>query len=147
MDIGNELKTLRKKLGLTQSELAKKCNLSKNSIWNYENNKRTPTIDVLRVIGEALGIDLGYLIASPSVVDINTANNLVESGLAREITKNIDIDYTQQIVEFNRFLASAQLPFDIPFNELEQVYKKTIDFLKYEFFKLGYVEVKNNKDR
>ena len=146
MDIGNELKTLRKRSGLTQSELASKCKLSKNSIWNYENNKRTPPITALRAIGEVLGIDLGYLIYPEYSINSDTANKLHELGLSSEVKKNINIDHNQQIIEFNRFLASAQLPFDISTDELEEVYKKTIDFLKYEFYKLGYIEVTFNKN-
>lgn len=146
MDIGNELKALRKKCGFTQSELAAKCNLSKNSIWNYENNKRTPTVKVLKVICEALGVDLSYLIDSPITIDSNTGKALQELGWIEDIIPPVDIGDHQRLLEFNRFLASAQLPYDIPWNELEQVYPKVIAFLQFEFFKLGYVMIKDTKD-
>lgn len=142
MDIGKELKELRKKSGLTQSELANKCGLSKNAIWNYENNKRNPTLNTLNKISEVLNVDLGYLVASPPIIDNETASNLAALGLGSEVLKSINIDDEQKIIEFNRFLAASSLPFDIPKSELEYVYKKTIDFLEYEFFKLGYVKVK-----
>ncbi len=64
MNIGFEIKKMRKKLGLTQEELATKCNLSKNAIWNYENNKRNPTTYVLSKIAESLGISTYQLLGS-----------------------------------------------------------------------------------
>lgn len=146
MNIGDEIKKLRKEKKLTQSELAEKCNLSKNAIWNYENNKRNPTVNTLNKIGEVLGIDLGYLIAKPLKMDEETAEKLHELGYASEIMKNIKVDKETQLIEFNRFLAAANLPFDIPFSELEILYENVTNFLTYEFYKLGYVTVSSSDD-
>ncbi|NFO89286.1 helix-turn-helix transcriptional regulator [Clostridium botulinum] len=56
MNIGERIKHLRNKKGLTQEELASKCGLSKNGIWNYENNKRQITIETLNKILTALDV-------------------------------------------------------------------------------------------
>ncbi|HBJ1646727.1 helix-turn-helix transcriptional regulator [Clostridium sp. ZBS20] len=141
MDIGTELKELRKKSGLTQQELAKKCSLSKNAIWNYENNKRNPTINTLNKIGNVLGVDLGYLLASIPKINHETAESLNNLGIGSEIIKAANCDITDSLIIFNKFLASANLPFDIPEEELEVLFKKTKDFLGFEFFKLGYIKV------
>ena len=47
MILGEKIKFYRNKLNLSQEELGNKCNLSRNAIYNYENNKRTPTIAIL----------------------------------------------------------------------------------------------------
>lgn len=146
MNIGLELKNLRKKSKLTQLELAQKCNLSKNAIWNYENNKRDPTRATLTKIGEALGVDLGYLLSnSKPVINEELANDLHDLGFSSEIMKNVECSKEDALIVFNRFLASANLPFDIPMSELESLYDKTKDFLEFEFFKLGYVRVSDNE--
>lgn len=48
----NEIKKARKKLGLSQGELAKKIGVSKNTVYNYENGKKIPEskITILRSI-------------------------------------------------------------------------------------------------
>ncbi|WP_142415460.1 helix-turn-helix domain-containing protein [Hathewaya massiliensis] len=61
MNIGDKIKHLRKEKGLTQQELAIRCELSKNAIWNYENNKRNPNIETLTKIAQALGVDINKL--------------------------------------------------------------------------------------
>ncbi|WP_294403969.1 helix-turn-helix domain-containing protein [uncultured Clostridium sp.] len=62
MNTGNKIKELRKKRGLTQEELAQECGLSKNGIWNYENNKRIPTVNTLNKIADALDISFSELL-------------------------------------------------------------------------------------
>lgn len=143
MDIGTELKQLRKKSGFTQLELAKKCSLSKNAIWNYENNKRNPTVNTLNKIGEVLGVDLGYLISSVPTISEGIANSLNGLGLGSNIIKDIKCNKSDSLVFFNQFLASSNLPFDIPMDELENLYNRTKDFLSFEFYKLGYVRIDN----
>lgn len=39
MILGKEIRFYRNKLNLSQEELAKKCNLSRNAIYNYEKIK------------------------------------------------------------------------------------------------------------
>lgn len=62
MNLGENIKKYRKEKGLTQTELAIKSNLSKNAIYNYENNKRVPNIDILNKIASALQIPINQLL-------------------------------------------------------------------------------------
>ncbi len=50
----NEIAALRKKLGITQAELAKKLNWSQSRIGNYESGIRTPDLISSRQIVIAL---------------------------------------------------------------------------------------------
>ncbi|MCC0707302.1 helix-turn-helix domain-containing protein [Clostridioides sp. ES-S-0190-01] len=56
MAIGEDIKKLRKSKGLTQQELAEKANISKNAIYNYENNKSIPNAKILKKIMNALEV-------------------------------------------------------------------------------------------
>lgn len=58
MDIGNKLKELRIQKGLTQEELADRCELSKGFISQVENNLTSPSIATLIDILQSLGSDL-----------------------------------------------------------------------------------------
>jgi transcriptional regulator with XRE-family HTH domain len=55
MDIGNKLKQLRVKNGLTQQELADRCSLSKGFISQFENNLTSLSIATLMDVLETLG--------------------------------------------------------------------------------------------
>ena len=57
MNIGAKIKNLRLKNGLTQEELADRCELSKSFISLVEHNQTSPSITTLGDILDALGTD------------------------------------------------------------------------------------------
>ena len=74
MTLGNNIKKYRKMLKLSQEDLAKKSNLYRNSIYNYENNKRQPSIENLNKIATALGVTVNDLIKN-NTIDIANMND------------------------------------------------------------------------
>ncbi|MCI8324941.1 MAG: cupin domain-containing protein [Clostridia bacterium] len=58
MDIGEKIKLLRYRCGLTQEELADRCELTKGYISQLENDVTSPSIATLMDILAALGSDL-----------------------------------------------------------------------------------------
>ena len=58
MDLGIKIKRLRLQCGLTQEELADRCELTKGYISQLENNLTSPSIATLMDILEVLGSDL-----------------------------------------------------------------------------------------
>ncbi len=61
-NLGSNIKAIRKKQGITQSELAWRCNKDKQSIERIENAKVNPSIFILSQIAEALKISLSDLL-------------------------------------------------------------------------------------
>lgn len=70
MTIGECIKKNRKLAGLTQKELALKCEFATGTIQQYELGKRQPRIEQLEIIADALEISLGELIGSNDRKDI-----------------------------------------------------------------------------
>ena len=58
MDLGAKIKQMRNQLGLTQEELADRCELTKGYISQLENNLNSPSIATLTDILAALGGNL-----------------------------------------------------------------------------------------
>jgi transcriptional regulator with XRE-family HTH domain len=48
------LRALREAKGVSRLELAKRSGLASVSIWRFETGKRTPTLDSLRKLADAL---------------------------------------------------------------------------------------------
>lgn len=59
--ISDRLKYIRKKRGLTQTQLATICNTSRSNIACWENGSRFPKYDNLIILSIQLNIDLNYL--------------------------------------------------------------------------------------
>ena len=58
MDIGKRIRQLRVRNGLTQAELASRCELTKGFLSQLENDLATPSLPTLTDIVEALGSDM-----------------------------------------------------------------------------------------
>jgi transcriptional regulator with XRE-family HTH domain len=55
------VRTLRKELGLTQEEAAKRCKMTQPQYCDIENGRFPPMPDTAERIGKGLGIDAGEL--------------------------------------------------------------------------------------
>lgn len=85
MSFGSKLKQYRLEHGLSQEELAKKLNTTKQVISRYENNQRSPKLSIAIEYSETLGIPLNYLVDDKfsekdfsSVIGINPMPKMVK---------------------------------------------------------------------
>lgn len=94
MNIGENIKNKRIEKKLSQEELANLCGLSKNGIWNYENTKRRPNLEVLMNIADALDVTLEDLIYGSNSIYINRLNR---SGAS--IIRDVSQLSTQELID------------------------------------------------
>lgn len=59
--LGNRIKTLRKKLGFTQEDLAFKIGVDRSYMGFVERGERNPTLDKLSKLAKSLEINLSQL--------------------------------------------------------------------------------------
>ena len=59
-----ELRTLREAAGLTKPEMAAAASSTLAAVYAWEDGRAWPTIDKLPRIAQALGVDMGTLVAS-----------------------------------------------------------------------------------
>ncbi|WP_446333232.1 helix-turn-helix domain-containing protein [Burkholderia pseudomallei] len=61
--LGEKIRTLRKRQGLTLDQLAVQVSASKSSIWELENKEKArPSADRIAAIAQALGVTSAYLL-------------------------------------------------------------------------------------
>ncbi len=65
------IKELRDEKNISQLELAKKLNLTQQSISLYEKGDREPSIDVLKSIANFFNVSLDYLLGKSDVRNVN----------------------------------------------------------------------------
>jgi len=64
MDLANRITELRKEKGWSQSELAKKINVSREIVGRYERGDALPSIDVAKRIADAFEVSLDYMVGA-----------------------------------------------------------------------------------
>lgn len=69
MKLGDRLKLLREKKGLSQMELARRLNMPNHSISNYERGLRRPSFDALTTMADYFEVSVDYLLGrDPQIV-------------------------------------------------------------------------------
>lgn len=68
--IGENIIYFRKKRHLSQCELAKLMGVSQNAVYGWENNKRKPSIDILKKMSEILRITLYDIVEGEGTEEI-----------------------------------------------------------------------------
>jgi len=70
-DIGNKLKQIRIKFGMSQKELADKVELTPSFISQLENNQISPSLNSFMQICNALGVSPGVLLEDKAINEVN----------------------------------------------------------------------------
>jgi transcriptional regulator with XRE-family HTH domain len=91
-DLSKKLIWLREREGLNQGEFAKKVGLTQAAISQFEDGKRSPSINSLRKICKALGLSLNELTEDPMPTHDNENDAAIEvlvravknSGLSKD---------------------------------------------------------------
>lgn len=92
MSLGENIKTLRNELGLTQKKLSNSINVDQTYISELENNKKTPSLDTLKKLAKVLNVRVSDLIG-------DTSNNLrPELKRLLDTTKNLDTEEIEALI-------------------------------------------------
>lgn len=98
MDIGENLKKIRKDKKMTQEDFGKLVGLSSNTVQRYESGKRQPNVEIIKKIADALEVPI-------SLILFNENDKLT---MEKEVKKAADhiVDDIYPLVEYvnqNRF--------------------------------------------
>jgi transcriptional regulator with XRE-family HTH domain len=63
MSFGRNLQRLREQAGLSQSELAKKANVSVKTLQNWEIDRNQPRFDAIVKLAQVLGVSIESFVA------------------------------------------------------------------------------------
>lgn len=59
--LGDRIRTLRERAGLTQKELSDKINISNTTLSQYENGRRTPSDEIKMSLAAFFDVSINYL--------------------------------------------------------------------------------------
>jgi len=76
-DIGNRIRNIRKEQGLSQEELAHRANIHPSHMGQLERGEKSPTIDSLEKIVQALNINFEALFNNSKVTENNEPRDVI----------------------------------------------------------------------
>ncbi len=80
MDFGKRIKNIRLENNLTQENMAKKLNVSRQAISNWENNKNLPDLEMIIIIAQMFPLSLDQLILGEGYNMDNITEKLIKDG-------------------------------------------------------------------
>ncbi|MDU2196966.1 MAG: helix-turn-helix transcriptional regulator, partial [Peptostreptococcaceae bacterium] len=93
MNIGENIRKIRELKNISQDKLSKLSNMPRTSLGRYERNERTPNIDTLNKIANALKVDIDAL--------LYWSNNIL---ICEDVLKFISNLYPDKYYEFGEKL-------------------------------------------
>jgi uncharacterized protein YjbI with pentapeptide repeats len=93
--IGNKIAEARKKINLSQAELAQQVSISPQAVGKWERGESMPDISTLNRLAEILGVDLNYFSNSFNTEEV--AKTLVD----KHHLKSIEIPKTNSVKKFD----------------------------------------------
>ncbi len=139
IDVGNRIKSIRKRKGLTLQNLSEKSGMSATAISAIERNVSSPTVNTLASIGKALGESLSSLLGEAEIAYVVTRAD----GRERPAAQGSGVDFQslatgvpgQRFVPMIAILAPGATSGDDPVN------RDADDFL---FVMRGMLDVESN---
>lgn len=99
MNLGSKITDLRKKQNWSQSELAKRIEVSREIIGRYERNDAIPSIEVATRIADVFEVSLDYLVGnSEQEVDKTTLNRVQEINKLPEEDKKMVFSFLDAFI-------------------------------------------------
>ena len=90
MNFGSIVVELRKKQGISQTDLASKLDIHKNVLGRYERNEVLPSVEIARKIADILDVSLDYLTGKANVqMDKTTRKRILEVSEFEENDRNL----------------------------------------------------------
>lgn len=125
--LGDKLKELRQKRGLSQQEISSALKINRGTYAHYEINKRQPDFDTLKKLAAFFNVDLNYLLEY-SEPDMKVPQEDYNIGISE--MDNLSFNALKKLVEL--------------FRE-NRISSDELDFFNY--FIRKYVDLKNAKGK
>lgn len=102
MKLEDNLQKFRKSKGLSQEELAEKCDISRQAIAKWESGESVPTIDKLIFLADFYKVSLDELVGRKT--DIELLDEFVKRFVPKDVIPTGEDDALQIICRFFDFL-------------------------------------------
>lgn len=100
--VGDRIREIREKRGMTQEELANIADISKGFLSDVENNKRNIGSQKLLKIANVLGASIDYLLRGEVVKNVETEPIVIPKELS-QAAEEMNLSYTETLDLLNAF--------------------------------------------
>ena len=82
--LGARIASLRAQLGWSQAQLARRLNISPSAVGMYEQGRREPSIEMVVLLSEVLGVSIEFLVSGRSIYPMDQLAQISPAGKTQE---------------------------------------------------------------
>jgi len=120
MKLEDNLQKFRKSKGLSQEELAEKCDISRQAIAKWESGESVPTIDKLIFLADFYKVSLDELVGRKT--DIEILDEFIKRFVPKDVIPTGEDDALQIICRFFDFLDKHGFSADDKLSAMQEVF-------------------------
>jgi len=120
MKLEENLQKFRKSKGLSQEELAEKCDISRQAIAKWESGESVPTIDKLIFLADFYKVSLDELVGRKT--DIEILDEFIKRFVPKDVIPTGEDDALQIICRFFDFLDTHGFSADDKLSAMRKVF-------------------------
>lgn len=99
-----KIEELRKKMGLSQEDLAKKLNMTQQRISAYEKGKREPDLETLKLFADFFKVTTDFLLGKTDIRNIEQDFNFAY----HKETEGLSDDEIREALEFYKMVKNSK---------------------------------------
>ncbi len=122
MKLADNLRIQRKKLGLSQEELAEKCQISRQAIAKWESGESVPTIEKLIFLADLYDMTLDELVGRVVMDDYDRFAKYIKKYVPTDIKFGEDDDVTAVISRYITFTDALGLSGEVKLKGLQDIF-------------------------
>ncbi len=122
MNLAGNIQMLRRKMNLSQEELAEKCQVSRQAVTKWENGESVPTIDKLISLADLYEMTLDELVGRDSFDKYTRIKDYLKEFEAKDIPADADDDFSPIIKRYLLFAERMELSAEDRLRGLEEIF-------------------------
>ena len=122
MKLAENLQMLRKEKGLSQENLAEKCQISRQAIAKWESGESVPTIEKLCFLADFYDLSLDELVGRKKVDKFVKLKEYIRTFAAKDIPVDKEDDISAIVVRYLLFVERMGLTAEERLKGLEEIF-------------------------
>lgn len=127
MNLAENLQMYRKKNGLSQEELAEKCDVSRQAIAKWESGESVPSIERLVFLADLYDISLDELVGRIIVNDYDRFTAFVKKFVPSEIRFGKNDDVSDVLIRYFDFMQKMNISADNSLKGMKEIFLTGVD--------------------
>lgn len=122
MKLGDNIQKFRRRLNMSQEELAEKCGVSRQAVTKWETSESTPSLDNIILLADLFGITTDELLGRVEKNSYSRLMDLVKEFAVEDIPHDEDDDISAIVARYLLFTKKMNMDATDALNGLQEIF-------------------------